>query len=517
MKFDIRNPQSETNSNSPIRNENGNGRRAPLAAVNRYAFRTFRLLSLFRASFFGFRIFRITVIASRLTVAMLGWALPCCLVAAPIPAPFSDPAPFTNNDAPAGKMRMTRSTSGQIAWGDAPRVSLVYWEGREDAVLPHRSWFRQWDPHAGWGARERIEQSFGEGGVEVGGRHPAMVALDDGSFVAVWNDYRHGLHPAYITNIEIYAQRRPADGSFASSATLEQRLSDTPDNGYLPRITRLLDGRLAVAWYDFHYNNNEASELALRIGAADGDFTQSLAAAPIRLTDLADRAAGDEGKSFIMPSPAPATTDTLALCWVTLAELSSGLPDTSSPASLYFGLYDLTAGAWSERGRLLANRVRGYFDPPKLIRDPASGDLWLLYVDSASHPSEEVYLARRPAGAGTFEDPVRITDDGNRSRYPDAAIDADGRLHLVWVDDPAGSGNSHVRYAVYDPELAALTLPVDLTPEHPREWERPAIALEASGHAFVVWEENINGLQGHLWFTTNWTPNAAAAAWLTAE
>ncbi len=425
---------------------------------------------------------------------------------------FQMPARITEGDMPAAKWRMSRSTQGQLLWGPGEGLALIYWEGRTNVLgpsSPNRIWFRQWTAPEGWGARERVDQSIAAGQTDIGGRLPAMVMRPTGEIFAAWHDHRHSdAQGSWSNNLEIYGDRRPLGGMF-SSTDIRLSASDAEhggDNGFVPKAALLPDGRIAVVWYDFHWNDAEQSEIALRISDANGDFAAPPAMDSIRMTHPGDREEGDEGAGFTLPSIAADSAGVLHLCWT--------MGTTAADTNLYYGQVDPDTMAFIEIGRARTG-VSGFFDPPKLIADPQTGDVWLLYIDRTTHGNEEIYVERRANGSEGFDPRIRLTDNADRQRYPDARIDADGCIHLVYVDESGAAPN--VRYKIYDPSAGSIQVEANLTDALEGDWERPAIAMDGSNHVYVVWEEDVNPLSGHLWFTCSRVTNAAEAGWAVYE
>jgi hypothetical protein len=117
-------------------------------------------------------------------------------------------------------------------------------------------------------------------------------------------------------------------------------------------------------------------------------------------------------------------------------------------------------------------------------------------------------LLRRAAGAAVFDAPRAVTSSAARQYAPDHAIDPDGRVHLVWIDERFGR---HVLYGLYDPAQGKLTQAVPLTPGV-ANWRRPTIALDDQGEVYVLFEQEISPSKGDIWFTTTVAPAPKTAA-----
>ena len=420
---------------------------------------------------------------------------------------FIEPVCITDHLTSPARRRMSANTQGQLLRGVDGALKLVYWEGGPQTTpdTPSRVWFTQWTDATGWSARERVDRSQlpAPDGREIGGRHPAMAERADGALFAAWHDHRHCLPSNYINNLEIYGNTRPTTATWATTDT---RLSETPsgnagdgDNGYAPQTVVRADGRIAVAWYDYHWSAFQ-SEICLRLSDTDGAFGAPGSIDAARLTQPADRASGDSGEDFIMPTLAADTSGTIHLAW------STGRLDTT-PA-LYYGRYDADGATWLEKGRL-RDDVGGFDDPARLVADPATGDVWLVYRDHSTTVSTTGALIaeRRRLGASAFDPWVALTGVGADPVQPCAAVDHLGRLHVAYVDK--ASPSRQVKYVVYDPAGGVVSSPETVTDSPHSGWARPALALDDADRAYVVWERELGVNDGELWFATNRHRNAA--------
>lgn len=457
---------------------------------------------------------------SRACRGVYGWVWVFILIAlAGAPAAwsqedFGQPLNLTRNDPGARTPHMSRGTSGQLAWTQNKKLALIYWDGPDALAIatPNRVLYREWAQQGGWGAAELVSQAVSAGGTEMGARQPAMLTRANGDIFAVWHDHRNCSDQApanLVNNIEIYGDLRPAGGSFSSQ---DLRLTETSsdsngDNGYLPKVALLPDGRMVLAWYDFHWNVG-CSEIVLKLSDAAGNFgAATLDDAP--RTGASDRAAGDEGQSFTVPAIAVDGNGIVHVVWAT------GITTTQS-SNLYYGRFDPTTKTWLEKTRL-HTQAGGQLDPAKLVADPKTGDIWLIYTDFGAASNYEIMIQHRGKDAAAFDSPVRITNNPALQRYPAAAIDSKGTVHLVYVDQSAGG--PFVQYAAFDPSSQTITKQKKLTEGVAGNWARPAILADPDDQLYVVWEQaesidgNGNAGATGLWFTATAPAVNAAKNW----
>ncbi len=71
-------------------------------------------------------------------------------------------------------------------------------------------------------------------------------------------------------------------------------------------------------------------------------------------------------------------------------------------------------------------------------------------------------------------------------RYPDVAMDPNGKFAVVWMED--GSSNNLIMVRLYDADGTAKTKPVDASTIEFDTLTRPSIAMNNSGHFIVTWD-----------------------------
>jgi len=128
------------------------------------------------------------------------------------------------------------------------------------------------------------------------------------------------------------------------------------------------------------------------------------------------------------PSLAPGSERTVYLAWTVGEDASADIRVARS---------DDAGGRF--RLPLIVGASRGYSDAPKLAVD-SRGTLHLAYAESVGGPFEErhVRYARSNNGGRTFE-AARALSKGGAS-YPSLAVDAKGRVYVLWELMPAPRG-----------------------------------------------------------------------------
>ena len=117
------------------------------------------------------------------------------------------------------------------------------------------------------------------------------------------------------------------------------------------------------------------------------------------------------------------------------------------------------------------------------------------------------------AQTGSWSEPVNISNTSKNSWFPDLAVDASGRIHVVWCeswDEGHDRVAEQVNYATWDGQT--WSKPTDIVPI---TWfiHRPAIAVSSSGDLLMVFRQEVVG-GGSFFFTAASAPSAwSAAAW----
>jgi hypothetical protein len=145
-----------------------------------------------------------------------------------------------------------------------------------------------------------------------------------------------------------------------------------------------------------------------------------------------------------------------------------------------------------------AARIAGDGDNRPKIALARDGTIYVSYTEHLAEPfAGHVYLSRSTDDGRSFSVPVRVNDDGApiSHRFESLAVDAAGRVHLVWIDkrDQAAArarGTPYTGAALYH---ATLDGPGErpsanrkLT-DHSCECCRLALAFETDGTPVVAW------------------------------
>lgn len=411
-------------------------------------------------------------------------------------APFGPAVKITDTTR---KYQLSRTSDRILAVDSKGLVHFTYWSGGISTTpgSPSYVYYRNWSVGQGWSSEESIDNST-FGSLHVGGRHPSLaVTSTDGVFV-VWHDHRHCIPQGnWINNVEIYADMRPYGGSFSpNDIRLTQTSKANPgDNGYVPKVISDPDGDLTVVWYDYHFNSDISDLFRLTF-----DPSASIPAITDlslhRITDLASRG---NTPPFTVPDIAADSTGNHHLVWA--GGLGSGV-------NLYYS--EISAASGLAAVTLFKQGGTDFFDPPHI--DIAPDDTcWVVYSDKSNGVDEDLVLLKKTDQDTAFATALDLADDGLRQYHPDLAIDSEGLVHLVWIDEAEGD---QILYARYNPSTSQIEEKYPLTNQE-AYWMRPSIEADAFGNLYVVWEEDISASEGDIWFATTRTSDPSAVrSWM---
>jgi len=83
-----------------------------------------------------------------------------------------------------------------------------------------------------------------------------------------------------------------------------------------------------------------------------------------------------------------------------------------------------------------------------------------------------------------------INENTSDCRYPDVAMDPNGKFAVVWMED--GSSNNLVMVRLYNADGSARTKPLDASTIKFNTITRPSIAMDANGYFVVAWDGDPN-------------------------
>jgi hypothetical protein len=306
-----------------------------------------------------------------------------------------------------------------------------------------------------WGASVKVNDDTGM--AQQGA--PAIAVDTSGNAYVVWADERNG-------DMDIYFAYRPAGGAWETNIRVDDDIGTAEQVS--PDIAVDPSGNAYAAWVDGRSGDDD---IYFAYHPAGGNW-----GANVRVNDDASAVAQRD------PAVAVDTSGNAYLVW---ADERDGDED------IYFA-HRPVGGDWGANVRVNDDPgTAGKWWGPAIAVDP-SGNACAVWLDERDG-DRAIYFAYRPAG-GVWQANVRVDDgvSGAASQYmPSIAVDSIGNAYAVWRDSRAGNvniyfanrpagGNWGTNVRVNDDTGMAIQ-------------ESPAIAVDPSGNAYAVWKDSRNG------------------------
>ncbi len=161
----------------------------------------------------------------------------------------------------------------------------------------------------------------------------------------------------------------------------------------------------------------------------------------------------------------------------------NGAPD------IYFS-YRPAGGSWGTNVKVNDDPGTASQADPAIAVD-ASRNAYAVWHDYRNG-NADIYFSYRPAG-GDWETNVEVSDDpGTATQWsPAIAVDANGNAYAVWQDKRNGNWDIYFSYRPADGDWET-NVEVSDDPGTATQWS-PAIAVDANGNAYAVWHDYRNG------------------------
>jgi len=158
---------------------------------------------------------------------------------------------------------------------------------------------------------------------------------------------------------------------------------------------------------------------------------------------------------------------------------------------IYFS-YRPSGGSWQANVRVDDASGSSDASSPSISLD-SSGNAYVVWGDERNG-NEDIYFSYRPSG-GSWQANVRVDDASGSSdaSSPSIALDSSGNAYAVWRDNRNGGGSLDI-YFSHRPSGGSwqANMRVDDT-SGSQTADYPRIALDSSENAYVIWRDNRNG------------------------
>lgn len=286
-----------------------------------------------------------------------------------------------------------------------------------------------------------------------------LAFLHSGDLAVAWVDQRRK---------EVLLQVLGADGR-ARAAPVD--VSRSPDTfSWMPRVAAGGPDTLHVLWQEIIFSGGSHGGEILYARSLDGGRSFS---EPVNLS----RSRGGDGKGRL-------DRDTWSNGSLDLAVGADG--------KVYAAWTDYDGALWLARsrdgGRSFTPPQRIAGDDKRPARGPSlalgGGKVWLAWT-VGEDPDADIRVSSSPDDGASFSPPVLVGARAARADAPRLALDGDGRLHLVYMEQ-AGKQPAAIRHVRSDGHDPAFGTPRTLSTRGEAAMA-PQLAIDAQGRVHVVW------------------------------
>lgn len=301
-----------------------------------------------------------------------------------------------------------------------------------------------------WGPNVKLNDDIGNTWQE----YPSIAVDPAGNAYCVWQDKRNG-------DYDIYFSYRPAGGNWESNIKVND--ADTNWQGH-PSIAVDASGNGYCVWQDY------------RNGKTNPDIYYSYR--PVGGNWEANIRVNDDGTVRRQEYPV-ITVDSSGNAYATWNDYRESSYQLS--CALYFS-YKPTAGNWSVNIKIAG----GSF--PCLAVDGAMNAYCVWQVSYSNY----IRFSYQPSG-GNWNPPDTVSDDTTEYRDgPCIAVNSGGNAYAVWYDQRNGNWDIFSSYRPASGNWETNIKVNDNVPDTAWQWF-PSVAMNNSGNAYCVWQDERNG------------------------
>jgi PKD repeat protein len=282
-----------------------------------------------------------------------------------------------------------------------------------------------------------------------------------------------------------------SDGELADSETISITVGNVPDDQIAPAVVQFAPApdaiqvplnRLVTLHITDANAGVDANSVIIRV---DGSVVyQGNVEAYTSTTGRCSRSGAKKDYRFIYQPNAMFNFDQTVVVRVNAADLAGNIMND------YHSSFTTEMRAFGENTSV--SPLDGNADSqPATARDPA-GNLWVAWHAGAVG-SRDIYVAKRPVGAGAFETPIRLTTSKSDQCNPALAVSASGAVYVVWQDNRNGNWDL---CASLSSDGVSFSKEVRVT-NSDRDEISPALVIDhqSPGRAYVAWQDDRNGNQ----------------------
>ncbi len=326
-----------------------------------------------------------------------------------------------------------------------------------------------WKPSGGaWQVNERVTDP----GATKGWTLPAIAVDLSGNAYAVWQDDRNG-------NSDIYFSFRPFGGAWQANRKV---YGGSEGNACNPDIAVDLSGNAYAVWED---DRNGNKDIYFSFCPAGGEWQPG-----IRVDD------GLTGNACNTSIGVDQSGNAYAL-WT----------DTRNGDSDIYFSFRPSGGEW-QAGEKVSNIMGDNNTYGSNIAVDQAGNACAIW-DNGINDKSDIYFSYRPAG-GSWSTSRQVNEyrENTGAFWGNIAIDRSGKLYAVWAEmellsiPPPDGTHRDIYFSCCSPGGEwQVNERVDDCLEDNTDSSFPGIAVDPSGRAYSVWEDNRNSYATDIYFS----------------
>ena len=358
---------------------------------------------------------------------------------------WGDPVYIGSYDATfKGDPSLAMSTDGD--------VFVVWTDNRNDDV---NIYFAHHPSGGSWGGVVRVNDDSG-GSPQF---NPSLAVSQDGTAYAIWEDTYNS---EYVG--DIHFSSRPAGGPWDASV----QVNDGLGSAFNAAIAVDGNGNAYAVWGDYR---NGDWDIYFAYRPVGGDWGTN-----VRVND--DLGTGQQFRPAIV-------VDHSGNAYAVWDDDRNSSGEDETVKDIYFA-YRPAGGDWGANVKVDPEHSSGWQTRPSIAVDSVGN----TYAVWDGEDPDGVFFAYRPVGGSWGADVKVDIGIGGSNRMPDIAVDPDGNAYAIWIGEADFLPDIYFAYRPAGGAWGASETVNDVTDVV--DWSPPAIAVDADGNAYAVWEDDRN-------------------------
>lgn len=175
--------------------------------------------------------------------------------------------------------------------------------------------------------------------------------------------------------------------------------------------------------------------------------------------------------------------------------------DFDQPISVTVNATNLAGNAMAEYSYSFTTEMRSFGENKKVSSDnlnkssavtvrDSNGDIWSAWQAGATG-SRDIYISILAAGAANFSNGIKVKNNSTDQCNPAMAVGSDDKLYVAWQDSRRGNWDIYVSTSSDGINWSTETRVTDSNDNQ----INPAIVVDGSNNAYIVWMDDRNGNQ----------------------